>query len=44
MAIGANVAEKEELDDMVKRIVNEWGTIDVLVNNAGERCVYPCPN
>lgn len=35
IVVGANVAEKEEIDAMFKRVIEEWGTVDVLVNNAG---------
>ena len=35
MVVVANVANKAEVNEMVQRIVQEWGTIDVLVNNAG---------
>lgn len=35
MVIQADVANKVEVDDMVKKVVNEFGGIDILVNNAG---------
>jgi len=35
LAVKCNVSEKEEVADLVKKTVKEWGKIDVLVNNAG---------
>jgi len=35
MSIQANVAEVRQVDDMVAKVVKEWGGIDILVNNAG---------
>eukprot|EP00210_Caulerpa_lentillifera_P000286 g279.t1 len=35
MAIGANVSDREQLSELMKKVVDEWGTIDILVNNAG---------
>ncbi len=35
MVVVANVANEAEVNEMVQRIVQEWGTIDILVNNAG---------
>lgn len=34
-AIQANVSEQEEVKAMIKETLNQFGTIDVLVNNAG---------
>lgn len=34
--VGANVTSKDDLDAMFKAVVEHWGTVDVLVNNAGE--------
>ncbi|MEE4203078.1 MAG: SDR family NAD(P)-dependent oxidoreductase [Halieaceae bacterium] len=35
MAHGANVADFEQVQDMVKQTMEKWGRIDILVNNAG---------
>jgi len=35
IAHGANVANFDEVDDMVQQALSEWGRVDVLVNNAG---------
>ena len=35
LAIKCDVSKKEEVEEMVKRTINKWGKIDVLVNNAG---------
>lgn len=35
MAHGANVADMEQVEDMVAKTLAEWGQVDVLVNNAG---------
>jgi len=35
MVIQADVADKAEVDEMVKKVVAEFGKIDILVNNAG---------
>jgi 3-oxoacyl-[acyl-carrier protein] reductase len=35
MAIVASVADEAEVNEMVDRIVAEWGGIDILINNAG---------
>ena len=36
MVVKANVSEKEQIDGLLKSVIDQWGTIDVLVNNAGE--------
>lgn len=35
IAIKCDVAKKEEIDEMIKKTIEEWGKIDILVNNAG---------
>jgi NAD(P)-dependent dehydrogenase (short-subunit alcohol dehydrogenase family) len=35
MAHGANVADFEQVEDMVKQAMNAWGRVDILINNAG---------
>lgn len=35
MAIGADVAKEEEVQAMFREMVRTWGTIDILVSNAG---------
>ena len=35
IANGANVADRDQVAAMVKQTMDEWGRIDVLVNNAG---------
>jgi NAD(P)-dependent dehydrogenase (short-subunit alcohol dehydrogenase family) len=34
-AHGANVANFEQVEDMVKQTMEKWGRVDVLINNAG---------
>jgi len=35
MAVKCDVTNKKEVDEMVKKAVDEWGKVDILVNNAG---------
>jgi acetoacetyl-CoA reductase/3-oxoacyl-[acyl-carrier protein] reductase len=35
MLVPANVAKSDEARAMVKKVIDEWGRLDVLVNNAG---------
>lgn len=35
MANGANVAKYDEVEAMVKQVMEKWGRVDILVNNAG---------
>jgi len=35
LAIKADVADKGQVDEMIKKAVDEFGSIDILVNNAG---------
>jgi len=34
-AHGANVANYDEVDDMVQQTMTKWGRVDILINNAG---------
>jgi len=35
IANGANVADRDQVDAMIKQVMDKWGRIDVLINNAG---------
>jgi len=35
MANGANVANRDDVEQMVQQTMDQWGRVDVLVNNAG---------
>lgn len=35
IAHGANVANFDEVQDMVKQTMDKWGRVDILINNAG---------
>ena len=35
LAHGANVANFEQVEDMVKQAMDAWGRVDILINNAG---------
>ncbi len=35
LAVKANVADSEQVKNMVRQITDKWGKIDILVNNAG---------
>ena len=35
MSHGANVANFEQVEDMVKQTMDAWGRVDILINNAG---------
>lgn len=35
MTVKCNIGDREEIVDMFKSVMDEWGTVDVLVNNAG---------
>jgi NAD(P)-dependent dehydrogenase (short-subunit alcohol dehydrogenase family) len=35
MSHGANVANFEQVEDMVKQAMDAWGRVDILINNAG---------
>lgn len=34
-AHGANVAQHDQVEDMVKQTMDRWGRVDILINNAG---------
>jgi len=40
LAVAANLRNLAEIDDLVKRAVEEFGHIDILVNNAGTNVVF----
>lgn len=35
IALKADVSQEEEVEEMIKKVMEKWGRIDVLVNNAG---------
>jgi NAD(P)-dependent dehydrogenase (short-subunit alcohol dehydrogenase family) len=35
MAHGANVADWDQVEDMVTQVMDKWGRVDILINNAG---------
>ncbi len=35
MAIKCDVTKRSEIEEMVKKTIDEWGKVDILVNNAG---------
>ncbi|MEO0377872.1 MAG: SDR family NAD(P)-dependent oxidoreductase, partial [Cyanobacteria bacterium P01_A01_bin.17] len=35
IAIQADVSQEEQVDALVKTVLDKWGRVDVLVNNAG---------
>lgn len=35
VAVKCDVANKKEVDEMVKEIMDKWGRVDILINNAG---------
>ena len=41
IAVPADVSQPEQVSQMVKRVAQKWGTVDILVNAAGLRAVYP---
>lgn len=40
MTIKCNTGDREEIATMFKQVSDEWGTVDVLVNNAGARGLH----
>ena len=41
LAIATDVCVKEQVDNMVKKVIDEFGRIDILVNNAGTDRLIP---
>ncbi len=41
MAIGMDVTSEEQVNKGVAQVVSAWGTVDVLVSNAGVQIVHP---
>jgi 3-oxoacyl-[acyl-carrier protein] reductase len=35
IAVDADVSQSAAVEDMVKRVLDSWGSVDILVNNAG---------
>ena len=35
IAVGGDVSQSAEVEDMVKQVLDSWGSVDILVNNAG---------
>ncbi|KAG9138133.1 hypothetical protein Leryth_001374 [Lithospermum erythrorhizon] len=35
LTFGADVSKEEDVDSMIKTVVDRWGTLDILINNAG---------
>jgi len=35
IVVGANCGKPDEIETLMKNVVDKWGTVDVLVNNAG---------
>ncbi|PHU15508.1 3-oxoacyl-[acyl-carrier-protein] reductase 2, chloroplastic [Capsicum chinense] len=35
LAFGGDVSKEEHVESMIKTVVDRWGTIDILINNAG---------
>ena len=35
MVHGADVTKTPEVDEMIDRVMGQWGRVDILVNNAG---------
>src|SRR5687767_13202049 len=41
LTIACDVSQRDEVDRMVKRVIDEYRSIDILVNNAGTISVAP---
>ncbi|KAJ8563293.1 hypothetical protein K7X08_031745 [Anisodus acutangulus] len=35
LAFGGDVSKEEDVESMIKTVVDRWGTVDILINNAG---------
>ncbi|XP_015079822.1 3-oxoacyl-[acyl-carrier-protein] reductase 4-like [Solanum pennellii] len=35
LAFGGDVSKEEDVESMMKTVVDRWGTVDILINNAG---------
>ncbi|KAG5617907.1 hypothetical protein H5410_017731 [Solanum commersonii] len=35
MTFGGDVSKEEDVESMMKTVVDQWGTVDILINNAG---------
>jgi len=44
MAVAMDVTDEEAVNDGVARTINEWGSVDVLVSNAGIQIVHEIEN
>jgi 3-oxoacyl-[acyl-carrier protein] reductase len=42
MTVQCNTGKREEIEAMFKQVSDEWGTVDVLVNNAGTPMLHTC--
>jgi NADP-dependent 3-hydroxy acid dehydrogenase YdfG len=41
ITFGGDVSKEADVESMIKTAVDTWGTIDVLVNNAGtDECIF----
>ena len=41
LALGADVADPQLANDLVETLIDEWGHIDILINNAGVYIPHP---
>ncbi|KAK4370795.1 hypothetical protein RND71_010270 [Anisodus tanguticus] len=35
LAFGGDVSKEEDVESMIKTVIDRWGTVDILINNAG---------
>ena len=38
LALKVDISNEKDVDNLISRTVSEFGTIDIMVNNAGSRC------